>query len=85
VSQATQIYSREFDAVFLKLSLQLRELIETKIHDLGGRLDTFPRQRLKGRPEYRLRVGDYRIIYEFERERSVLYLIAVGHRRDVYR
>ncbi len=28
-------------------------------------LEVFPHQRLKGRPELRLRVGDYRVLYEF--------------------
>ncbi len=34
-------------------------------------------------PEFRLRVGDYRII--FERLAGVLRITAVGHRRDIYR
>ena len=36
-------------------------------------------------PEYRLRVGDYRVLYEV-RDRDVLVLvIKIGHRREVYR
>jgi mRNA interferase RelE/StbE len=83
VSQATEIYSREFDSVFLKLPPRIRELVEAKIRDLGSRLADFPHRRLKGRSEYRLRAGDYRIIYEFDRARNILYLIAIGHRREV--
>lgn len=63
----------------------MRELIEVKIHDLGARLSTFSHQRLKGRSEYRLRVGDYRVIYEFDQQENVLLLLALGHRREVYR
>jgi glucose/arabinose dehydrogenase len=35
--------------------------------------------------DYRLRVGDYRIIYRFNVEQGEVQLIALGHRREVYR
>jgi mRNA interferase RelE/StbE len=34
---------------------------------------------------YRLRVGDYRVIYDMDLSKGVLHLLAVGHRREVYR
>jgi mRNA interferase RelE/StbE len=34
---------------------------------------------------YRVRVGDYRIIYQVEDEHLVVLVVNVGHRRDVYR
>jgi mRNA interferase RelE/StbE len=38
-----------------------------------------------GHNEYRVRVGDYRIVYAVE-DRAVLVLVlAIGHRREVYR
>ena len=85
MSRVTEVYAREFESVFFKLPSHVREAIETKIHQLGSRLGDYPHQRLTGRPEYRLRVGDYRVIYEFDREKNVLYLIAVGNRRGIYR
>ncbi|HTY25297.1 MAG TPA: type II toxin-antitoxin system RelE/ParE family toxin [Desulfomonilaceae bacterium] len=33
----------------------------------------------------RLRVGDYRIIYEISEESLLVLVITIGHRRDVYR
>ncbi|HIG29283.1 MAG TPA: hypothetical protein EYQ50_16430 [Verrucomicrobiales bacterium] len=33
----------------------------------------------------RLRVGDYRIIYTFDAAEGVINLLAVGHRREIYR
>jgi mRNA interferase RelE/StbE len=42
-------------------------------------------KKLKGRSAWRIRVGDYRVIYEIhDRELQVL-VITVGHRREVYR
>ena len=34
-------------------------------------------------PEYRLRVGDYRVLFEIEGERIIIY--RVRHRREAYR
>lgn len=80
-----EIYSREFDAVFFKLDARVRQQIEDKITEVGARLRQFPHHRLKGMPEFRLRVGDYRVIYQFDLSKSTIYLIAVGHRREIYR
>lgn len=42
--------------------------------------------RLTGlRHVYRLRHGDYRIIYELHDDRLLVLVIQVGHRREVYR
>jgi mRNA interferase RelE/StbE len=34
---------------------------------------------------YRVRVGDYRIVYEVIDDRLIVHVVRVGHRRDVYR
>ena len=34
---------------------------------------------------YRVRVGDYRIVYQIRDEQLVILVIAVGHRREIYR
>jgi mRNA interferase RelE/StbE len=39
---------------------------------------------LSGRPGYRVRVGDYRIIYAIEDDVLLVVVVTVGHRRDVY-
>ena len=40
---------------------------------------------LRGRPGYRVRVGDYRIIYTINDDVLLIVVVTVGHRRDVYR
>ncbi len=59
---------------------------------IGARLraladDPRPAQskRLKGSSNFRLRVSDYRVIYAVDDEAQVVTILAVGHRRDVYR
>jgi mRNA interferase RelE/StbE len=34
---------------------------------------------------YRLRVGDYRVIYEIMDEQLVILIVGAGHRREIYR
>jgi len=43
-------------------------------------------EKLSGRNDrYRVRIGDYRIVYAIEDGRLVVYVVKVGHRREVYR
>ena len=39
---------------------------------------------LRGRPGYRVRVGDYRIIYTIADDVLLVVVVTLGHRRDVY-
>lgn len=38
-----------------------------------------------GQEYYRLRQGDYRIVYEIQDAVLIVLVIAIGHRRDIYR
>jgi mRNA interferase RelE/StbE len=43
-------------------------------------------KKLKGVEDlYRIRVGDYRVIYTVESKRLVVLVVNVGNRRDIYR
>ncbi len=68
---------------------RLPDIVVGRILARLAELETNPRpadvKKLKGREAWRIRVGDYRIIYEIhDRELQVL-VITVGHRGDVYR
>jgi mRNA interferase RelE/StbE len=39
---------------------------------------------LRGRPGFRVRVGDYRVIYTIDDAVFVVVVVALGHRREVY-
>jgi len=42
-------------------------------------------KKLRGREDWRIRVGDYRIVYGVDDERRVVEILNVAHRGDVYR
>lgn len=41
-------------------------------------------KKLVGRPAFRIRVGNYRIVYEIHDKKLIVLIVDVGHRRDVY-
>lgn len=41
--------------------------------------------KLTGHDAYRLRVGDYRVVYAIADDRLIVLVVDVGHRRDIYR
>jgi mRNA interferase RelE/StbE len=41
-------------------------------------------KKLVGRDGWRIRVGDYRVIYEIDDEARIVVVLHIGHRRDVY-
>ena len=41
-------------------------------------------KKLKGRPAYRIRQGNYRVIYEVNDQQLRVLVVAVGNRKDIY-
>jgi mRNA interferase RelE/StbE len=71
----------------------LRQIDTSQIATIYGRLEGLahdPRphgvKKLSGADRtYRIRVGDYRVVYEIEDDLLLVLVIRVAHRRDVYR
>ena len=82
---ATQIASRKFEDGFFALPEEMQARVQARIDSVGFRLRTYPHFRMQGADTFRLRVGDYRIIYQLDIERNELYLLALGHRRAIYK
>ena len=71
---------------------QLRSLPADIARSIGRGVDRYARtgqgdvRKLEGASGlYRLRVGDYRVIFEFEDGQFVIVVLRLGNRRDVYR
>ena len=42
-------------------------------------------EKLTGQDRYRIRQGHYRIVYSFQDEELTIWIVKLGHRKDVYR
>ncbi|MBA2692042.1 MAG: type II toxin-antitoxin system RelE/ParE family toxin [Rubrobacter sp.] len=42
-------------------------------------------RRLRGRKDWRVRVGDYRIIYGIDDDRRIVEILSAAHRREIHR
>jgi len=84
MAAALQIWSATFSRSFDLLPPDVRAAIQSKVDEMGLRLESFSHRRLVGRSECKLRIGDYRVLYEFNVAQGRIYLHYVGHRRDIY-
>jgi len=41
--------------------------------------------KLKGRDAWRIRIGDYRVIYTVNNNELLILVVKIGHRKDVYK
>ena len=82
-------YRLEFTAGAARQFRKLPKHVQTRLAPLISVLINNPRpagaKKLKGTEGYRLRVGDYRVLYEIQDTASRILIVSVGHRREVYR
>ena len=71
----------------------LKSLPRIEVKKIGKKIDSLGQnpvpkdsKKIKGEKElYRLRVGDYRILYFFQNLALTVLVIRVGHRKDIYK
>jgi mRNA interferase RelE/StbE len=76
-----------------KAQRQFKDLDRSVQVRLGRRIESLaenPRpqgiKKLSGEEDlYRLRVGDYRILYQVQEKRLIVLVVGVGHRSEIYR
>lgn len=68
-----------------KLDAQVRRRIQAALDLLAEQPRPPSATRLVGGAgEWRVRTGDYRIVYEIEDDRLLILVLRIGHRREVY-
>ena len=69
-----------------KLAAAARRRAQAAIELLAGRPRPSGAKKLVGGAgEWRVRTGDYRIVYEIHDDVLLVLVVAVGHRREIYR
>lgn len=65
------------ESVYNRIKLAIQKLAE----------DPKPRgsRKLSGREGWRIRIGEYRIVYDIDNNNHSITILHIGHRRDVYR
>lgn len=82
----TVVTTRAFAKALARLPVNWQKRIVDKIKEIAA--DPYARHnnvtRLQGREAYRLRIGDWRVIYELHDDRLELWALEVGARGGIY-
>ena len=62
-----------------------RSRIVARIEALAGNPRPPGSEKLSGEEKYRLRQGDYRVLYSIQDASATVTIVKIGHRREVYR
>ncbi|WP_419803236.1 type II toxin-antitoxin system RelE family toxin [Mucilaginibacter sp.] len=84
MSEYTVVLSKKAQKQLDKLSDNIAEPILDAIIGLEKNPKPFGYKKLKGREGYRIRAGNYRIIYDIIDTELIIDIIALGHRKDIY-
>jgi mRNA interferase RelE/StbE len=82
-------YSIQFEKRAVRELQKLQKSDQRRLVKAIDALSTDPRphgsKKLRNTAAYRIRVGDYRVIYELEDGLLTIFIIKLGNRRDVYK
>ncbi len=70
---------------FLRLQTLLQDRVKKKLFFLEANPRPVGSQKLHGTPFFRVRIGDYRVIYSVDDQHKIVKILDIGHRREVYR
>jgi len=68
-----------------KLDRTLSKRIFNKVSQLSENPYNFDVIKMVGDPYFRLRVGDYRVVFDIQNDQLRILIIKVGHRKNIYR
>lgn len=78
--------SAEKELKALPKSMQDKVLEAMAVLQVNPRTELLDIRILQGHDQlYRLRIGNYRIVFEIKDEILIIFVIKIGHRKDVYR
>ena len=85
----TKTYQRDLDRLGPAASKRIRAALETRVYPVlratPRNVPSAARLRAWDPPTWRIRIGSWRIFYEIDDEKSLVFLTAADHRKDAYR
>ena len=83
-AEFTRSAEKEFDRLPKKIKERVAEAVNLLAQNPYSEL--LKVKKLKAAQDlYRVRVGDYRVVYEIRESRLIVLIIKIGHRGEVYR
>jgi mRNA interferase RelE/StbE len=81
------LFTKIADKTLRKLPRNTAQRIRRSLDDLATNpyAEHLDVTKLQNRPGYRLRVGDWRVIYEIENDELTVLVLRIGLRGEVYR
>ena len=73
------------DKALRKINSQDRVAIARDINSLRENPRPHGCKKLRGSEFYRIRIGDYRVIYQIFNDKLLVVVVRIGHRREIYR
>lgn len=70
---------------FSVLPKDVQKRIDLRLLALAGNPRPAGVKKLQGQDRYRIRVGDYRVIYQIQDEVLLVLVVEIAHRREAYR
>ncbi len=81
------VFTKQAARSLQKMPREVTNLVREKLHQIA--LDPFASHtavtKLQNREGYRMRVGDWRVIYDVQKEKVVILVLKVASRGEVYR
>ena len=78
------IYSPSALKQLKKLEQGVKERIFFALERLRIRPESCDIKKLVGIEGYRFRVGDYRVIFDMEKDKLIILVLQIGHRKNIY-
>lgn len=85
MTKYTVVITKSVQKLLSKMPDKLADLLENAMLNLEDNPRPFGNKKLRGRNAYRIREGDYRIIYEINDKIITVTVTNVGHRKEIYR
>ncbi len=81
----TVLIERYAQKQIMRLDKKAIPVIKSAIASLADNPRPKGYKKLKGEDAYRIRVSDYRVIYEIDNGKIIVTVVSVGHRKDIYK